>query len=121
MSDSTNRAVYDYEVLDLNITQLNTEGAKGYRALLTGEMEYAWLASAAVYVKDQRQQAATFAYESVPRTNVSLNQMNNYGAKGYAYWGSASSPSNLAFYVKADRCSGWICTALHPAGSVSLK
>jgi len=119
MRDSTSRALYDYEVLDITLDKLRAEGAqgKGYRALFTREMGYPWLASSAVYVSDLQQPMATFTYESVAPEDVSINQMNNYGTQSYAYWGSVSSPSNIAFYVKASNCSGWICTALPPAGS----
>ncbi|MDR2990363.1 MAG: hypothetical protein LBU72_00255 [Burkholderiaceae bacterium] len=125
MKNNASSTTYTYDALtppaslaDL-LTQLNSEGAKGYRA--KGEMviggEEQWL-----YMKDQTQ-SATFTYlsDAVQGTSaLFINQANNYGAQGNAYFSdlvagtTGTSMPVASFYFKASNCSGFMCTALNP-------
>jgi hypothetical protein len=120
IKNNASKATYDYHILawpstqnDL-LNQLNSEGAKGYRALASG----LYMApNATIYIKDQTQ-AATFTYRLLTgSTRPTVAQKNSQGAQGYAYWGAIAVPGTGSMgnlYVKADNCQGWLCTAINP-------
>jgi hypothetical protein len=119
MKNTTSGATYTYEANTASITtsgnllaQLNSQGTKGYRTL-PGRPGRGWQ----IYVKDQSQNA-TFAYQAVSDQsgpqNLTVEQMNRYGAQGYAYWGYVTLDATFAYYVKANNCMGLLCTVLSP-------
>jgi len=124
MRDNASHAIYTYDAppspptaTNSFLAQLNAEGAKGYRAL---GIDYG--DAPILYVKDQTQ-AATFIYRREPSDSASIEQANNYGAQGYAHWGHMDFKlpgysDDGVFYIKANNCSGWMCTAVNPAPSV---
>ena len=122
MKTNASNATYAYEAPALPATmddlfaQMNSEGARGYLAL----SYYDNMAlPVMLYVKDQTQ-TAIFSYQSSAPGATLLDQGNNYGAQGFAYWGSmvdipSVSGSGAWYYVKAGNCSGgWMCTAPMP-------
>jgi hypothetical protein len=117
MKNKTSSATYTYDALPQQtaaaslLAQLNSEGAKGYRAISymsNGNPD--GLLTLTFYMEDQTQ-SATFTYQSdtTPGTAaLFVNQANTYGAQGYAtdVWIDMVSTS---FYFKASNCSGFLC------------
>jgi hypothetical protein len=119
---------YTYALLtpqtDLNnyVSQLNSEGAQGYRGqkynLLLNYAPYNVYGSGMdvmVYMKDQSQ-SATFTYltDTPPTTSAAfIAQANSYGTQNYGYIGEVTlSGQPVSFYFKANNCTGFICAGL---------
>jgi hypothetical protein len=113
---NSSSAIYSYEILTSPgsknglLTQLNSEGTRGYRALTTLPFDtgFSPIQNEVVYIKDQTQ-AATFTYTSgASGEALAVTGLNSQGAQGFAYLGLMfNSPT----YVKATSCKGFLCTA----------
>jgi len=122
--DNSSSATYTYDALSpvasatALISQMNSEGAKGYRAKgeLAAGTDTFW-----VYIKDQTQ-SPTFTFQSIaPQTTSAgfIQQSNGLGAQGQSYFsdlalGTTSPLSVVSVYFSATNCTGFLCGALNP-------
>ncbi|MDR0480496.1 MAG: hypothetical protein LBG66_01265 [Gallionellaceae bacterium] len=137
VKDTSSNATYTYDALTPTasltdfIAQANSEGAKGYRYRGVISMGIGSENTKAIYMKDESQ-SATFTYESdtekpldnsnyYSSVNVFVGALNNFGARGYAFYGywtfisiTPERPSTRApIYFKASDCSGYLCSSLN--------
>jgi hypothetical protein len=102
------------------LAQFNSEGEQGYRSPEGTQFLCRSITDIDLgYMKDQAQ-SSTFIYKSddaLPTTSAAfINQANNNGAQGYAYYGAFTDPQTgncNTVYIKASNCSGALCTVLN--------
>jgi hypothetical protein len=116
VKNNASNAIYAYDAVTLGATsdvtyldQINAEGTNGYREIyeLTPNVDIPeGNLFAMLYIKDNTQ-SATFTFQSTDPAadgTTFVNQLNNYGAQGYATF------MNLFLYsFKTTNCNGWLC------------